>query len=457
MENMLHTLFNKIWDQEQTPRDWAKMVVTPIHKKGDKLVPANYRPISLLSVPGKIFSRILLERIKVITETTTRESQFGFRPGRGTVDAIFVVRQIMEKANEHRVPLHLNFVDFKAAFDTVWRKALWRMMVAIGVDPKIVRLIEDLYDNTQCAVLIDGQLTDWFSVDIGVRQGCILSPTLFNIFLDFVMKELKSLDPTMVLSDSLAIDIGYADDTTLISAVFEKLKLATNELEQACKKWGMKINSKKCKIMSPVDDEIRIDGEALEHVEEFIFLGSTVPGSEADVSRRIALASSAFGRLKHTIWSNNSIGQQLKVRLYKSLILPIATYAAETWTLKSKDTKQLEVFEMRCLRAILGVTRRQRLSNTYIRKTLKIPDTITQTVQSKRLQWFGHVVRRPDRSYISRSYRQDFTNPRPRGRPPKRWSSQIKEDTGLPLATVERRQKGRSQARDCRRRGSLQD
>ena len=100
------------------------MLVTPIHKKGDKLNPGNYRAISLLSIPGKVFSRILLNRMKSKTEAATGESQFGFRPGRGTVDAIFIVRQVIEKAKEHHVPLHFNFVDFKAAFDAVWRKAL---------------------------------------------------------------------------------------------------------------------------------------------------------------------------------------------------------------------------------------------------------------------------------------------------------------------------------------------
>ena len=89
---MLHKIFNAIWVQEKTPKDWARMLVTPIHKKGDKLNPGNYRAISLLSIPGKVFSRILLNRMKLKTEKATGESQFGFRPGRGTVDAIFIVR-----------------------------------------------------------------------------------------------------------------------------------------------------------------------------------------------------------------------------------------------------------------------------------------------------------------------------------------------------------------------------
>ena len=134
-------------------------------------------------------------------------------------------------------------------------------MIAIGVDTKIVNIIEALYKDTECAIVIDGHITEWFKVNIGVRQGCILSPTLFNIFLEFVMKELKSLDQDLQMKNTLYVDIRYADDTTLISTVFNKLKISSGELEEACRKWGMKINGGKCKIISTSTDSIKIDGK----------------------------------------------------------------------------------------------------------------------------------------------------------------------------------------------------
>ena len=261
------------------------------------------------------------------------------------------------------------------------------------------------------------------------------------------MKELKSLDPSVRLDDSLSMDIRYADDTTLLSVVFDKLKLSTKELEEACKKWGMKINGAKCKIISPSENEIVIDGQVVEHVPEFVFLGSLVPDSSADVRRRIALAATAFGRLRKSIWNRRSISLNLKIRLYKALILPIATYASETWTVKGEDAHKLEVFEMRCLRAILGVTRLHRIPNEQIRKILNISNTISEIVRNKRLRWFGHVTRRPDESLVYQAYNQDFPNPRPKGRPPKRWTDHIRCDTGLPVATAERRASDRARWR----------
>ena len=94
------------------------------------------------------------------------------------------------------------------------------------VNPKIVNILKYMYDNTDCAVMIDGKLTPWFQVLVGVRQGCILSPTLFNIFLEFIMDELKSLKKFQLDKD-LSSDIRYADDTTLVSVIFPQLQIST--------------------------------------------------------------------------------------------------------------------------------------------------------------------------------------------------------------------------------------
>ena len=135
------------------------MIINPIHKKGDKSNPENYRAIALLSIPGKAFNKILLERIKDQTGKAIKETQFGFRPGRGTRYAIFVIRQLMEKVRERKIPLHFNFIDFKSTFDTIWRNSSWKMIRPIGVNTKIVDIIEYMYENTECVVLIKNNLT----------------------------------------------------------------------------------------------------------------------------------------------------------------------------------------------------------------------------------------------------------------------------------------------------------
>ena len=439
MIQMLYTLFQKIWKEEKSPSDWKRMLVTPVLKKGDKMEAANYRAISLLSIPGKVFSRILLDKMEDVTESFISESQYGFRKGRGTTDAIFIARQVIEKAREHKVPLHFNFIDFRAAFDTVWRKALWKMMRKIGISTKIVNIVENLYENTECAVVINGQLTEWFSVEVGVRQGCLLSPTLFNIFLEFVMKELLSLSPSIQFDDNMSVDLRYADDTTLLSTVFEKLKLSTKELERACRKWGVKINGAKCRVISPDDDDIQIDNTPVEKVDTFVFLGSSLPGTQEDVERRIAMASIAFGRLRQSVWSKRDLSYSLKMRLYNALIIPIATYGSEAWTLLEREKRKLETFEMKCLRAIKGVSLIDKIRSQSIRESLNVKHNIIEVVKKRRLKWFGHVIRRPkETSYVSKAYYQSFEKKRPKGRPPKRWYEQIRGDTNLPIGTCQR-------------------
>ena len=204
MADILDKIFRKVLTGEDTPSEWSKMLVTPIHKKGDWHDTTNFRAIALLSIPGKVFNSIILQKIREKTEAFSSETQFGFRPNRGTVDAIFVIRQIMQKTRERGVKLHFHFIDFKSAFDTVWRQAMWKMLRSIGVPKKLVNVIEKMYEYTQCAVVINGQLTEWFQVMVGVRQGCLLSPTLFNLFLDFLMKEIRCLQDEISLGATLS-------------------------------------------------------------------------------------------------------------------------------------------------------------------------------------------------------------------------------------------------------------
>ena len=234
---------------------------------------------------------MILNRIQVTIDNHLTEEQCGFRSSRGTTDAVFVVRQIIEKARERRIKLHWNFVDFKAAFDTIWREALWKCLRSIGVDQVLVDLIDNMYKQAECAVVINGKITDWFQVVTGVRQGCLQSPSLFNLFLEFVMKDLRNLDNGIQMGEMSINNIRYADDTTLVDLVFDKLQISTNKLEKACSKWGMKINPTKCKIMTADNRDITINGSPVDKVDDFIFLGSNVPSVEADVKRRTRVAA----------------------------------------------------------------------------------------------------------------------------------------------------------------------
>ena len=168
MRQLLLKIINAAWLEGKTPEDWSKGLITPVFKKGDKLDPSNYRAITLLSIPGKVFCRMVLRRIQGTIENHLTEEQCWFRSCRGTTDAVFVVRQIIKKARERKIPIHLTF-DFKAAFDTIWREALWKCLRSIGVDKSPVYLIESMYKQSKCSVMVNGKITKWLDVITGVR------------------------------------------------------------------------------------------------------------------------------------------------------------------------------------------------------------------------------------------------------------------------------------------------
>jgi len=184
---ILHRLCRLIWDNEQVPSEWKQSVIVPIHKKKDKLECSNYRGISLLCQCSKVFSSIILQRIKKKTEEILSEAQAGFRGNRSTIDQIFTLRQLAEKYEEFGRELYVCYIDFRKAFDSVWRKGLWRTMRHLGYPEKIVRILEEIYKDTFSAVRVDGDITEWFITIVGVLQGCVLSPLLFNIFLEVVL------------------------------------------------------------------------------------------------------------------------------------------------------------------------------------------------------------------------------------------------------------------------------
>ena len=167
--------------------------------------------------------------------------------------------------------------------------------------------------------------------------------------------------------------------------------------------------------MTADNRDITINGSPVDKVDDFVFLGSNVPSVEADVKRRTRLAAWAFDRLKRTVWTNQDISRSLKVRIYKALILPIAIYGAESWTLRQANTRHLESFEMRCLRVILGVHLMDRVKNEEIRQRLNIPNTNCEEVSKRRMKWFGHVVRMPHHRLPLQAYKNDLIQRRPPG------------------------------------------
>ena len=170
------------------PQDMRDANIVTLYKnKGDRSDCNNYRGISLLSVVGKVFARVALTKLQILAERTLPESQCGFRTGRSTIDMIFSVRQLQEKCREQRRPLFIAFIDLTKAFDLVSRRGLFNLLEKIGCPPKLLSVISSFHNNMKGTVNYDGATSVPFDIHSGVKQGCVLAPTLFSIFFSMML------------------------------------------------------------------------------------------------------------------------------------------------------------------------------------------------------------------------------------------------------------------------------
>ena len=286
-------------------------MITPIYKKKDKLDCNNYRGISLLSHPGKILTYIIQQRIRYKTESILSEAQAGFRPGRGTADQLFALRQIMESCIEKGKNLVVCYIDFEKAFDRVWQIGLWHCMAFFGFPDKYIRLLQALYNQSQSAVRVNGSLTDWFSTRVGVRQGCIISPQLFNILLEVAMLHaLHDLDLGACMNGTIISNLRFADDIAILAESEEDLQTLVSEVFKTSSQLGLKISLTKTQVQVIGRDKINIHlaNHTLGQVKSFIYLGQIdeVGTCQNDVKRRIGLALEAMHAF-HPIWRAKDI------------------------------------------------------------------------------------------------------------------------------------------------------
>ena len=185
----------------------------------------------------------------------------------------------------------------------------------------------------------------------------------------------------------------------------------------------------------------------LEEVDSFEYLGSVVAangGVEADVGSRVAEASKAMGALRRVL-KNRGMSLAAKRGLYEGVIVPTVLYGAEAWSTRVAERKKLNVFEMKCLRSMIGVTRMDRLRNETVRQRVGITTELSERVDARVLRWFGHMERMPEERLVKKIVNADVEGRRARGRPRMGWMEAVKRALSERGLTME---DGRERARD---------
>jgi len=429
LKKTLHHLIIKMWTEEEIPSEWKNANIVKIYKrKGDRSECGNYRGISLLSTAGKILSGILNMRLQTIAESILPESQSGFRPGRGTTDMIFSVRQLQEKCIEQNKPLYMAFIDITKAFDTVARELLWDILTRSGCPAKFVKMVRLMHEQMTATVLVNKGDSNPFNVTTGVKQGCLKAPTLFSIFIAVVLHIVHPRIPTRIneityrfdgklfnlprlkaktkVSKTAVVEFQYADDNAIAAQSPQDLQTVLDAFHFAYTQLGLKINTKKTQVMfqaAPKDTvrappTIKLGDTILEKVDNFSYLGSIISSNanvDAEINHRIQQAAAAFGKLRSRVFQDRDIRIDTKLKVYRAIVITTLLYGSETWTTYRRHIAALEKFHQRCLRRMMNIKWQDKKTNISV-----LEQAATSSVESiivkNQLRWVGHVTRMED-------------------------------------------------------------
>ncbi len=466
LHRKLLELFVCCWERGELPRDLRDAVIVTLYKnKGKKSDCSNYRGITLLSIAGKILARVLLNRlVPAITEDHLPESQCGFRANRGTTDMVFALRQLQEKCQEQNKGLYVTFVDLTKAFDTVSRNGLWQIMKRLGCPPKFLKMVIQLHEEQRGQVRLNNDFSEPFPITNGVKQGCVLAPTLFTIFFSMMLKQataniiddedavyiryrldgslfnLRRLQARTKTRKQLIRDLLFADDAALVAHSERALQCLTSCFAEAAQLFGLEISLKKTEVLhQPAPREeyrpphITIGEDELKTVHQFTYLGCTITSDakiDREIDNRLAKANSAFGRLYKRVWNSKHLRKGTKISVYRAVVLTTLLYGSESWVTYQHHLRLLERFHQRCLRTILNIHWSDFITNVEVLEQAEITSIEAMLLKSQ-LRWAGHVSRMDDHRLPKIAlYGELSTGHRDRGAPKKRYKDCLKKSLG---------------------------
>ena len=417
-------------------QSWQDAELVSIFKnKGSALDPGNYRGIFLLEVAGKILAGVLNRRLQKLSEEKLSDFQCGFRPRRGAAQQILAIRRAQQALREVKKDACILFIDFAKAFDSPPREAIYSCLRHLGCPPDVLAMVEAIHEKPSATVRNSDES---FEMARGIRQGCLLGPTLFIILLDYLLEQTDCREPlgvTFVCKSRGAFDCPddlkehtfsltdgeYADDCWMLAETPEALTEALRRLQLAGGPLGLDVSVKKTEwlwlsgtenhpwVYGGEDgqvgdlsrDEMRaivhLSGQMCKRVRSFEYLGSNISedgGIASEIADRISKSMTALGGL-NTVWGNSEISRRAKVRLLMSRVVPVLLYGAETWDTTEADLCQLDVFLNKCRQRIAGVSRLRPdgsvLSNAELHRMVRVGSP-HQMIAQRRLAFICQVV-----------------------------------------------------------------
>ncbi|KAK6742879.1 hypothetical protein RB195_010255 [Necator americanus] len=347
--------------KERIPDQWKTSRTVLIHKKGDREDLRNYRPICLLSVLYKVFTKIILTRISRTLDEAQPQEQAGFRQGFSCLDHIQTVSRVIKVCREYRFPLVLTFVDYEKAFGSVETNAILSALVDQGVDASYVRTLANCYDRCTTRIqLFHRPLT--IPIGKGVRQGDTISPKLFTAAFQWIMKSLSWEERGIRVDGRFLSNLRFADDILLFSSSTNEAETMLNELNEAGKRIGLRINRKKTQFMKNAhceDGGVQLERSQIVETPSYAYLGRSMNMEnhlKEELDRRMRAAWAAFAAVREA--TDQLTDEDLRAHLFDSTVLPALCYAAETWADTAATSRKLLTTHRALERCLLKFNRR---------------------------------------------------------------------------------------------------
>ena len=368
--SILLKVFNSALQYNPEILDWFISIISPIHKKGSRMDPNNYRGISLISCVYKLFTVIIKNRCEKHCKENKilSEKQLGFVSGNRTSDAHLILHNLIRKyCHKKGKYLYSCLVDFSKAFDSIPRDLLFQKLLSKGIKGKIFNLLKNIYSHEKCKIKIGKYLSKEINVNQGVRQGCILSPLLFNIFISDLASHLGKPEhnaPNLCDFKDLGC-ILWADDLVVLSKDEEGLCKMINDLGIYAADNGLKINEDKTKVMifnktgRLMRRNFQCNNLSIHSVREYKYLGFMItPSGEIltglkDLKSR---ATYALVQLRRKLGENFRKYPNVTLHLFDALIKPILIYMSDFWgCLKMPKHNPIDMIYNKFLKQLLGV------------------------------------------------------------------------------------------------------
>ncbi|GFO12710.1 endonuclease-reverse transcriptase [Plakobranchus ocellatus] len=369
----------------------------------------------------KVLLKIIMLRIRNIIKPEIAEEQCGFVEDKGTSNAIYILRTLIERALEVQKDVYLCFIDYTKAFDRVRHDEIITELKQLNIDGKDLRIIKTMCWEQTAAMRIENKTSTFQDIKRGVRQGCVLSPDLFSLYSEIIMRNLEN-HPGIKVGGQNIKNLRYADDTVLIAENKEDLQKLLNIVEEESRKKGLEMNSKKTEVMvisrkqeSPKCD-IFINKVKLKQTEKFKYLGTIISNdgkTNREISARTAQAKIIFQKMK-TILTNKYISIESRKRALQCYIEPVLMYGCEAWTISKQIQNKLEATEMWFLRRMLRIPWTAKKTNERVLNEANKRRSPVRTIRKRQATFLGHVMKRGKLEHLVTTGK--FEGKRSRGR-----------------------------------------